>query len=96
MSGPERARVAALRTRRPLEAGRPAVSETVALIVALIGDNPAGIKKLLADHVDDGTGHCRHCPLPGQRGFDSWPCIHHIAATLATERRPLIQGRVDE
>jgi hypothetical protein len=95
MSGPERAHVAALSTRRPLEAGRPAVSETVALIVALIADNPAGIARLLVTHVDDGTGHCRGCPL-GQRGFDSWPCLHHIAATLAAERRPLIHGRVDE
>jgi hypothetical protein len=68
-------------------------SDTLALIVALIGDNPAGIKKLLAEHVDDGTGHCRRCTLPGQRGFDSWPCIHHIAATLAANQLPLVQGR---
>jgi hypothetical protein len=64
------------------------MSDTIALIVALIRDNPAGIRKVLAEHVDDGTGHCRRCPLPGQRGFDSWPCIHHIAATLAFERPP--------
>jgi hypothetical protein len=38
-------------------AERPPVSEMVALIVALIGDNPAGIARLLATHVDDGTGH---------------------------------------
>jgi hypothetical protein len=67
-------------------------SDTLALIVALIG-NPAGIEKLLAEHVDDGTGHCRRCPLPGQRGFDSWPCIHHVAAALAAEQLPLVQGR---
>ena len=62
------------------------MNDTLALIVALIGDNPAGIEKLLAEHVDDGTGHCRRCPLPGQRGFDSWPCLHHVAASLATEQ----------
>jgi hypothetical protein len=62
------------------------MNDTLALIVALIGDNPAGIEKLLAEHVDDGTGHCRRCPLPGQRGFDSWPCLHHTAATLAAEQ----------
>jgi hypothetical protein len=62
------------------------VSDTLALIVALIGDNPAGITKLLTEHVDDGSGHCRRCPLPGQRGFASWPCLHHTAARLATER----------
>jgi hypothetical protein len=74
-----------LANRRP----DSAVSDTLALIVDLIGDNPDGIAKLLATHVDDGSGHCRACPLAGQRGFDSWPCIHHTAATLAAERLPL-------
>ncbi|MHA6621789.1 hypothetical protein [Pseudonocardia sp. DLS-67] len=62
------------------------MNDTLALIVALLRDNPARMEKLLAEHVDDGTGHCRRCTLPGQRGFESWPCLHHTAATLA--RRP--------
>ncbi|MHA6618929.1 hypothetical protein [Pseudonocardia sp. DLS-67] len=50
-------------------------------------DSPAGIARLLAVHVDDGTGHCRGCPLGAQRGYSSGTCILRAAATLAIERR---------
>ncbi|OLS96285.1 hypothetical protein BJF90_10935 [Pseudonocardia sp. CNS-004] len=63
------------------------MTHTLAMIVALIRDNPAGIDKLLTEHVDDGTGQCRRCPLAGQRGFKSWPCLHHIVATLPRSRK---------
>ena len=30
--------------------------------------------RLLAEHVDDTTGHCRVCSAGGQSGRTTWPC----------------------
>jgi hypothetical protein len=66
------------------ETGAP--SELLSAMADAMMGNPAGIATLLATHVDDGTGHCRGCPLGGQRGYASGTCILRAAATLAAER----------
>lgn len=43
------------------------------------------VNRLLAEHVDDGTGHCRACPIGNQAGYQSWPCRLHYYAALADE-----------
>lgn len=57
------------------------VDPTFPLARFLIGQ-PAAVERLLAQHVDDGSGHCRACPL-GQRGFMTSPCTIRNAAELA-------------
>ncbi|MGD9528664.1 MAG: hypothetical protein AB7I38_17150 [Dehalococcoidia bacterium] len=39
--------------------------------------------RLLATHVDDGSGHCRACPLGAQAGYHTWPCSIVTAARRA-------------
>jgi hypothetical protein len=31
-------------------------------------------ERLVAEHVDDGDGRCRGCPIGAQHGYHSWPC----------------------
>ena len=57
---------------------------TVADVLAAI---PGLAERLLVKHVDDGTGHCRACPLGAQQGFQTWPCPLHNIAAAALERR---------
>ncbi|MGH8964337.1 MAG: hypothetical protein ACRDXB_03260, partial [Actinomycetes bacterium] len=61
-------------------------SELLSAMADAIMGNPTGVATLLATHVDDGTGHCRGCPLGAQRGYASGPCILRAAATLAAHR----------
>jgi hypothetical protein len=63
-----------------------APSELLSAMADAIMGNPAGIATLLATHVDDGTGHCRGCPVGAQRGYAFGTCILRAAATLAAER----------
>jgi hypothetical protein len=56
---------------------------TEALAVFLLGQ-PTALAKLLAQHVDDGTGRCRVC-MVAQRGHLPWPCALRIAADRARE-----------
>lgn len=44
---------------------------------------PTAVATLLAEHRDDGSGHCRACAVGGQRGFHVWPCTLYRAATAA-------------
>jgi hypothetical protein len=46
---------------------------------------PTALRALLTDHVDDGRGGCRRCPIGGQRGNQKWPCVIHVAAIRASE-----------
>ena len=46
--------------------------------------------RLLAEHVDDTTGHCAVCPAGPQRGRTTWPCR---LADYATAAGDLISGR---
>ena len=36
---------------------------------------PLVIERLLAEHTDDGTGHCRVCTSGAQTGRQLWPCL---------------------
>ena len=42
--------------------------------------------RLLAEHVDDGTGRCSVCSQGGQVGHVRWPCQLAMAAQRAAER----------
>jgi hypothetical protein len=44
------------------------------LLISILAVMPGLAERLLAEHVDDGTRHCRACPLGGQAGFHVWPC----------------------
>ena len=46
--------------------------------------------RLLAEHADDGTGHCRTCPAGPQAGRTTWPCS---IANYAVAARELAAGR---
>jgi hypothetical protein len=52
-------------------------------IVEFIAAEPGLADRLLALHVDDGTGHCRACPIGGQSGYLRWPCQIRILAARA-------------
>ena len=46
--------------------------------------------RLAAQHVDDGTGHCRSCAAGPQAGRHVWPCS---LAALAAQGRELSRTR---
>ncbi len=57
-------------------------------LVDAVAAAPGLAARLVAAHVDDGTGHCRACPIGGQQGFTTWPCnLHNIAAAALQHRR---------
>ncbi|MGI5133115.1 hypothetical protein ACQEVB_40380 [Pseudonocardia sp. CA-107938] len=56
-------------------------------LVALIVSQPGMADRLLAQHRDDGTGHCATCQLGAQAGRHRWPCSIFAAATEAEEVR---------
>jgi hypothetical protein len=56
-------------------------------LAAFLVEQPTAIRRLLAEHVDDGGGHCRACTTGGQHGFLSWPCTIHSAASKAAQIR---------
>ena len=56
---------------------------TIADAVAAI---PGLAERLRNEHVDDGTGHCRACPIGGQAGFKTWPCPLREVADAALRR----------
>jgi hypothetical protein len=56
-------------------------------IVAFIVGQPGLAARLLAEHVDDGTGHCRVCSAGPQAGRKVWPCPIYGYAQLAAARQ---------
>jgi hypothetical protein len=54
-------------------------------LVQMILGQPGMAARLLAEHVDDGSGRCTGCPVGGQRGRHSWPCTLWQAAEEATK-----------
>lgn len=56
-------------------------------LVAFLVEQPTAIGRLLTAHVDDGRGYCRTCTAGGQRGFLTWPCTLHVAASKAARAR---------
>lgn len=57
---------------------------TVNELARFLLSQPTAVARLLDQHVDDGTGHCRTCCSGDQRGFLAWPCALYEAATLAS------------
>lgn len=63
------------------------MSEMACVVLAdFLQGEPAAVRKLLAEHVDDGRGHCRSCAVGGQRGYQTWPCTIYQAAAMAHAR----------
>jgi hypothetical protein len=58
------------------------------LIVAFIAGEPGMAEKLLAEHRDDGTGHCRVCSNGGGAGRHVWPCPLYGLAEQASKCTP--------
>lgn len=54
-------------------------------LLDLILGVPNMAERLLATHTDDGSGHCRACPLGGQAGRHRWPCSIFDYAVRARE-----------
>lgn len=57
---------------------------------------PDADARLVAEHRDDGSGHCRVCRIGGHGGWPVWPCALFCAADAAVavvrERRACRQG----
>ena len=52
-------------------------------MIALICGQDGMAERLLAQHVDDGRGRCRACPVGGQQGYQRWPCTIVVHARNA-------------
>lgn len=52
-------------------------------LIEFLRREPDMIDRLLAVHVDDGTGRCAVCTGGGQSGWSSWPCTIHAFARAA-------------
>jgi hypothetical protein len=52
-------------------------------LVQMILSQSGMAARLIEEHVDDGSGRCRGCPVGGQRGRHSWPCTLRLAAEEA-------------
>ncbi|MGI9002605.1 MAG: hypothetical protein ACR2GH_13200 [Pseudonocardia sp.] len=50
------------------------------------------VDRVLAEHVDDGTGHCTACPHRWRAEWRRWPCRLHSLATLAHETLAAASG----
>jgi len=57
----------------------------LAAAIALV---PGLAARLMTEHVDDGGGRCRLCPLGDQAGHQRWPCRIHGAASEAARAAP--------
>ncbi len=55
-------------------------------LVALIMSQPAMAERLVAQHADDGTGHCRCCTSGAQTGRYRYPCDILLAVHEAARR----------
>lgn len=54
-------------------------------IAEAIADAPGLAERLLAEHADDGTGHCRVCTAGPQAGRQKYPCrLREIAEQANT------------
>lgn len=59
-----------------------AADELALELAILLAAVPGALAKMFAEHQDDGTGHCRRCPL-GQRGYQVSPCNISVVAERA-------------
>lgn len=54
-------------------------------LIVFIRSHPGLAERLLAEHIDDGTGRCRSCANGGQTGRCHWPCTLHSHARRAID-----------
>jgi hypothetical protein len=57
-------------------------------IVQFMLGEPGVVARLLAEHVDDGTGHCRVCTAGAQAGRQKFPCRLREFAEQASDAMP--------
>ncbi len=55
------------------------------LLAAEVARLPGAAERLLAVHIEDGSGRCRVCSSGTQAGRYVWPCQLHVLATRAVE-----------
>jgi hypothetical protein len=63
-----------------------ATSALAAEFAAIFRSQPMVIERLLAEHIDDGTGRCRVCPSGPQAARKVWPCALYEYAVEATRQ----------
>lgn len=56
--------------------------EHITALVVLIAGQPGMARRMLAEHVDDGTGHCRVCRWHARPAAD-FPCVLRTHAEAA-------------
>ncbi len=70
---------------RASQASRATAKHSITTELAtFLSAQPTATAKLLAQHVDDGHGYCRACPLGAQHGHQVWPCTIYAAAARAS------------
>ncbi|MGI5128055.1 hypothetical protein ACQEVB_14690 [Pseudonocardia sp. CA-107938] len=52
-------------------------------LVDILARNPGATDRLLAEHVDDGSGRCQVCSAGPQAGRMMWPCRLYGVAEVA-------------
>jgi len=69
------------------EAGIATLPSPLATELAMLfRAQPDAIAQLIAEHYDDGTGHCGVCTSGGQVGRSIWPCRLRDLAEQASRR----------
>jgi hypothetical protein len=63
------------------------MSGVLAELIAFLAEQPTAVRRLLAQHVNDGAGNCRECAVGGQQGHLTWPCTIYSAAAIAAAGR---------
>lgn len=61
-------------------------------LISILAGMPGLTERLLSEHIDDSTGHCRACPLGGQAGFHVWPCSIRDMAERAHELKAMVRS----
>lgn len=56
-------------------------------LVILIANQEGMAERIVGQHTDDGSGHCRLCTSGAQTGNYRWPCQTYLAARGATDLR---------
>jgi len=62
------------------------MTPSLATLVTFIRCEPGVAARLLALHIDDGTGRCAICTAGSQTGHLAWPCQTQMAAAAAAVR----------
>ena len=55
-------------------------------LVELIMVQPGSVERILEEHRNDGSGHCRVCTTGAQAGRSVWPCTLRACADEAARR----------